>query len=190
MTDAIENPAWRHDWWALALRGALAIIAGLIALFLPGVTLTAFILLFTAYLLVDSAFALIAGFRAARRHERSWPLFLQALADIAAGLIAFLWPGIALLALVYLVAFWAIVTGAFLIATAFRPSGRRDWLLGLGGVVSVTFGVLLVFAPITGAVVLAWWFGAYALAFGIVLLIVAFRLRRQRQRTEPLARAA
>jgi uncharacterized membrane protein HdeD (DUF308 family) len=188
MANAIETP-WQ-DWWALALRGALAIIAGLIALFFPGVTLTAFILLFTAYLLVDGVFALIAGFRAARRQERSWPLFLEGVADIAAGLVAFFWPGIALLALVYLVAFWAIVSGVFLIAMAFRPSGRREWLLALGGVISVIFGVLLVFAPIPGAVVLAWWFGAYALAFGIVLLIVAFRLRRQRERPEPVVHAA
>jgi uncharacterized membrane protein HdeD (DUF308 family) len=188
MANAIETP-WQ-DWWALALRGALAIIAGLIALFFPGVTLTAFILLFTAYLLVDGVFALIAGFRAARRHERSWPLFLEGVADIAAGLVAFFWPGIALLALVYLVAFWAIVSGVFLIATAFRPSGRREWLLALGGAISVIFGVMLVFAPIPGAVVLAWWFGAYALAFGVVLLVGAFRLRRQRQHPEPLARAA
>ena len=137
MADAFEAPG--QDWWALALRGALAIIAGLIALFFPGVTLTAFILLFTAYLLVDGVFALIAGFRAARRHERSWPLFLEGVADIAAGLVAFFWPGIALLALVYLVAFWAIVSGVFLIATAFRPSGRREWLLALGGAISVIF---------------------------------------------------
>jgi uncharacterized membrane protein HdeD (DUF308 family) len=88
MADVIEAP-WQ-DWWALALRGTLAIVAGLIALFFPGVTLTAFILLFTAYLLVDGAFALIAGFRATRRHERSWPLFLEGVADIPAGLIAFL----------------------------------------------------------------------------------------------------
>jgi uncharacterized membrane protein HdeD (DUF308 family) len=188
VADAIEVP-WQ-DWWALALRGALAIIAGLIALFFPGPTLAAFILLFSAYLLVDGVFALIAGFRVARCGERSWPLFLEGVADIAGGLIAFFWPGIALLALVYVVAVWAVVSGAFLIAAAFRPGGRREWLLALGGVISVIFGVLLALAPIAGAVVLAWWFGAYALAFGIVLLIVAFRLRRQRQRPEPLARAA
>jgi uncharacterized membrane protein HdeD (DUF308 family) len=82
-----------------------------------------------------------------------------------------------------------MVSGVFLIA-AFRPGDRREWLLALGGVISVIFGVLLVFAPIPGAVVLAWWCGAYALAFGIVLLIVAFRSRRQRQRAEPLVRAA
>ena len=188
MADAIESP-WQ-DWWALALRGVLGIIAGLIALFFPGITLAAFVLLFTAYLLVDGAFALIAGFRSARRHERSWPLFLEGVANIAAGLVAFLWPGIALLALVYLVAFWAILSGVFLIATAFRPDAQREWLLALGGVISVIFGVLLVFAPIPGAVVLAWWFGAYALAFGIVLLISAFRSHHQRRRLVPSARAA
>src|ERR671910_2417211 len=101
MADAIESP-WQ-DWWALALRGVLGIIAGLIALFFPGITLATFVLLFTAYLLVDGAFALIAGFRAARRDERSWPLFLEGVADIVAGVVAFFWPAITLLVLVFLV---------------------------------------------------------------------------------------
>lgn len=179
-----------EEWWTLALRGVLAIIVGLIALFFPGVTLAAFVLLFAAYMLVDGIFALIAGFRAARRHERSWPLFLEGVADIVAGVIAFFWPGITLLVLVLLVGFWAIFSGVMMIAAAFRRAGRREWLLALGGLLSVIFGVLVLIAPITGAVVLAWWFGAYAIAFGIVLLILAFRWRRQGRPTEPVARAA
>ena len=77
-----------------------------------------------------------------------------------------------------------------MIAAAFRRAGRREWLLALGGLLSVIFGVLVLIAPITGAVVLAWWFGAYAIAFGIVLLILAFRWRRQGRPAEPVARAA
>jgi uncharacterized membrane protein HdeD (DUF308 family) len=179
-----------EDWWALALRGVLAVIVGLIALFFPGVTLTAFVLLFAAYMLVDGIFALIAGLRAASRHERSWPLFLEAAADIVAGVIAFFWPAITLLVLVFLVSFWAIFSGVMMIAAAFRPAGRREWLLALGGLLSVIFGILVLIAPITGAVVLALWFGAYAVAFGIVLLILAFRLRRHGRRIEPVARTA
>jgi uncharacterized membrane protein HdeD (DUF308 family) len=177
MLDTVESHAARY-WWALALRGALGIIVGLIALFFPGVTLAALVLLLAAYLLVDGAFTIAAGVQTARRHERSWPLFLEGIADIAAGLIAFFWPGITLLALVYVTAFWAIVSGILMIALAFRPR-RHEWLLMLAGVLSV----------IAGALVLAWWFGAYAFAFGVVLLILAFRLHRRAGRPDVVARA-
>jgi PAS domain S-box-containing protein len=122
MATSIENADMMlaEEWWTLALRGVLAIIVGLIALFFPGVTLAAFVLLFAAYMLVDGIFALIAGFRAARRHERSWPLFLEGVADILAGVIAFFWPGITLLVLVFLVGFWAIFSGV-----GGLPSGWR-----------------------------------------------------------------
>jgi uncharacterized membrane protein HdeD (DUF308 family) len=119
MLDTVESFA--QPWWALALRGVLGIMVGLIALFFPGVTLTALVLLLAAYLLVDGVFAIAAGVQAARQHERSWPLFLEGVADIVAGLIAFFWPAITLLALVYLTGFWAIVSGVLLIASAFRP---------------------------------------------------------------------
>jgi uncharacterized membrane protein HdeD (DUF308 family) len=148
-------------------------------------------------MLVDGIFAIAAGFQAAQRQERSWPLFLEGVVDILAGIIAFFWPAITLLVLVFVVAFWAIVSGILLIAAPFGPPGRREWLLALGGilsvifgVLSVIFGVLLLMAPITGALVLALWFGAYAVAFGVVMLIVAFRLRSQHRRAEHLARAA
>ena len=179
-----------RNWWALALRGVLGILAGLIALFLPDVTLAALVLLFAAYMLVDGVFAMVAGLRAARRQERSRPLFLEGVAGILAGTIAIVWPGITLLALVYLVGAWAIVSGVLLIAGAFRPEARREWLLALGGVISVIWGVLIMLAPIAGALALAWLFGAYALAFGIVLLMEALRLRRRPRGFEPATRAA
>jgi uncharacterized membrane protein HdeD (DUF308 family) len=188
MLDTVESLA--QHWWALALRGVLGIMVGLIALFFPGVTLAALVLLLAAYLLVDGVFAIAAGVQAARQHERSWPLFLEGVADIVAGLIAFFWPAITLLALVYLTGFWAIVSGVLMIASAFRPPRRREWLLALAGALSVIFGVLILFAPIAGAVVLAWWFGAYAFAFGVVLLILAFRLHRRARRPDAVARAA
>jgi uncharacterized membrane protein HdeD (DUF308 family) len=178
MADTVGSLAARY-WWALALRGVLGAIVGLIALFFPDVTLAALVLLFAAYMLVDGVLAIAAGVQAARRHERSWPLFLEGVVDVAAGLIAFFWPAITLLVLVYVIGFWAILSGLLMIAAALRPPNRHEWLLALAGVLSVIFGSLLLIAPVAGAVVLAWWFGAYAFAFGIVLLILAFRLRRR-----------
>jgi uncharacterized membrane protein HdeD (DUF308 family) len=196
MTDTVGSPLVGDDrllarnWWALALRGVLGIVVGLIALFLPDVTLAALVLLFAAYMLVDGVFAMVAGFRAAGRQERSWPLFLEGVAGILAGIVAIVWPAITLLAPVYLVGAWAIVSGVLLIAGAFRPEARREWLLALGGVISVIWGVLIMIAPVAGALALAWLFGAYTLAFGIVLLIVAFSLRRRQRAFEPARRAA
>lgn len=169
------------NWWAVAVRGVAAIVFGVLALALPGVTLASLVLLFAVYMLVDGVFAIAAGARAARQGER-WGLFaLEGIADIAAGVIAFAWPGITILAFVYLTAAWAVITGALMVGAAIRldQAHGRVWL-ALGGVVSVVFGVLLMIAPIAGALVLTWWLGVYALAFGVALLILAFRLRRRR----------
>jgi uncharacterized membrane protein HdeD (DUF308 family) len=167
------------SWWTLAIRGVLAVLFGLAALLLPGITLVALVLLFGAYALADGIIALIAGARGLRRHERSWPLLLEGVLGIAAGVLTVVWPGITALVLVYLIAAWALLTGALEIATAIRLRKiiTGEWLLVLSGVVSILLGVILVVAPGAGALGLVLWIGAYALVFGVLLLILAFRLR-------------
>jgi uncharacterized membrane protein HdeD (DUF308 family) len=170
-----------QNWWAIALRGVFAILFGLVALLMPGVTLAALILLFAAYMLADGIFAIVAGIRAARQHQRWGALILEGIADLIASAIAFVWPLATVLAFVILMAAWAIVSGALLLGASFRlhlAHGR--WLMGFGGVVSVIWGILLLLWPITGAVVLTLWMGAYALVFGVTLLFLAFRLRGRR----------
>jgi uncharacterized membrane protein HdeD (DUF308 family) len=166
------------NWWALALRGVVAILFALIAFFLPGVTAAALILLFGAYALVDGVFALIAGLRLARQHGRSAPLLLEGVLNVLVGVVIFIWPGPALVAIVYLIAIWAVITGIVLIAAGIaliRHSG--EWLLVLCGVISVLLGIILFVQPGAGVVALSWWLGFYALLFGIVLLTTAFRIR-------------
>lgn len=166
------------NWWALALRGALAILFALVAFFLPGVTATVLVLFFGAYAFVDGIFALIAGLRAARHHGRSAPLLVEGILNLLIGIFFFLWPGIALVTLIYVIAIWAVITGVVLIAAGvalIRHSG--EWLLILGGIISVLFGIVLFFAPVAGIVALTWWLGFYALLFGIALLVAAFRIR-------------
>jgi len=166
------------NWWALALRGVVAILFALIAFFLPGITAAALILLFGAYALVDGVFALIAGLRAARHHGRSGPLLLEGILNIVIGIIVFLWPGPALVALIYLIAIWAVISGIALIAAGMaliRHSG--EWLLVLSGVISVLLGIILFVQPAAGVVALSWWLGFYALLFGIILVATAFRIR-------------
>ena len=175
------SAALAHNWWAVALRGVFAILFGIVALLMPGVTLAALVLLFAAYMLVDGIFTIVAAVRAARRHERWGWLVLEGIADLAAGAVAFLWPLLTVVAFVFLMAAWAIVSGALLTAAAFRlnfPHGR-GWML-FGGVVSLIWGVLLIVWPLIGALVLTWWLAAYALFFGGALLVLAFRLRARR----------
>ena len=171
------------DWWLLALRGLLGVIFGIVALVLPVTTILALVLLFSAYMLVDGGFALYTAVRAMRRRD-SWGMpLIHGIANIAAGAIAFLWPGITVLAFVLLLAAWSIVSGCLMIAAAYNVEGRhgRGWL-AFGGVVSLLYGVLMILAPLLGAVVLTWWLGAYSLVFGVALIVLAFRLRSQRDR--------
>ena len=167
-----------RNWWALALRGVIAIIFGLVALILPAAALLSMALVFAAYLIVDGAFGIVSAIRAAQAHERWGLLLAEAILNILMGAIAFLFPISAVLAFVIITAAWALLTGALLLAAAFKLR-REDgkWWMVLAGVVSILFGVALVISPLIGAVVLTWWLGAYAIVFGIMLLIFAFRLR-------------
>lgn len=167
-----------RNWWLVALRGVLAILFGAVAFVAPGAFVLSLVVFFAAYMLVDGGVAIASALRAAQRHERYGFLLLEGLVDIAVGVAAFLVPAAAVWAFVYLVAFWALVSGGLMIAAAFRLHRHygRWWLLA-GGIVSALFGVALLINPGLSALVLAWWMGAYAFAFGIALLILAFSLR-------------
>lgn len=168
--------ALARNWWLIALRGALGVIFGVIALLMPITTILALVLLFSAYMIVDGVFAIYAAIRAAQQGE-SWSiLVLQGIASIAAGAIAFFWPGITVLAFVLLIAAWSIVSGCLMLAAAFRTDSGRWWLV-LGGAAALLFGILMILAPLSGVLVLTWWLGAFALVFGVALIILAFQLR-------------
>jgi uncharacterized membrane protein HdeD (DUF308 family) len=167
------------NWWALALRGVAAVIFGIIAFALPGVTLTVLVLFFAAYLLVDGVFALIAGLKAAERHERWGALAFEGILNLVAGAAVVMWPGLTLVVFIYMAAFWALVTGIALLVAAFRLRKQHgEWTMILAGILSIAWGILVAVFPIAGILVWAWWIGAYALIFGIAMLILAFRLRR------------
>ncbi len=170
-----------RNWSFVLWRAIAAIVFGVLAIVWPGLTLASLILLFAAYMLVDGVFTLLSGLRAARAHERwGWFLF-EGLVDIAAAVVAFAWPGMTVIVFTWLVGFWAVVTGVLMLAAAFRLHGRHGrWLLAISGIVSVLWGALLLFLPLAGALVMTLWVGAYALVFGISLLVFALRLRRAR----------
>jgi uncharacterized membrane protein HdeD (DUF308 family) len=181
-------------WWAVGLRGLLGIAFGLICFLVPAAAILALILLFSAYMLVDGALAIASGIKAARNDERWGLLILEGVVDLAAGAIAFLWPAITAVAFVILIAVWAIISGALMLGAAFTlklDHGR--WWLALGGIASIIFGIVLLVAPVVGAVVLTWWIGAYAIVFGAFLLILAFQLhgkKEEREMKTPATRTA
>jgi len=171
-----------ESWWAVGLRGILAIAFGLICLLVPTAAILALILLFSAYMLVDGVFAIASGIKAARNGERWGLLILEGIVDIAAGAIAFFWPAITTVAFIILIAVWAIISGALMLGAALTlklDHGR--WWLALGGIASVIFGIVLLIAPVVGAVVLTWWLGVYAIVFGAMLLILAFQLHSKKE---------
>jgi uncharacterized membrane protein HdeD (DUF308 family) len=175
-----------QNWWAIALRGVFAIIFGIIALFMPGAALLALVLLFAAYMVVDGILAIVAAVKAARQHERWGWLIVEGIVDLIAGGIAVVWPLATVIAFVLLMGAWAIVSGALLLAASFRlhvPHGR--WLMALGGAISVVWGFLLIVWPPIGALALIWWMAAYALFFGVALIVLAFRLRGRRYTAPP-----
>lgn len=164
-------------WWAVALRGMAAVLFGIATFAWPGITLAALVLLFGAYTLVDGIFSLVHAFSAGTRFRGL--LAVEGLAGIAAGIIALVWPGITALAVLYLIAAWGVVTGILEIVAAVRLRRliENEWLLVLGGLASVAFGVILALQPGAGALALLWLIGAYAIAFGVLLIALGFRLR-------------
>ena len=175
--------------WAIALRGVLGIVFGVVALIQPVATMVSLALLFAAYALADGVLSVIAAGRAAREHKGWGYLLLQGVAGVLAAAATMLWPGITVLAFVYLVAAWAILSAVLLIRVAYdaAPKEGRWWLI-LAGVLSLAYGALLVVAPVLGATAMTWWLGSYSIAFGVLLLLAALKLRAPGQTTADLTR--
>lgn len=169
------------NWWALLLRGVAAVLFGLAALIWPGLTLAVLIVLFGAYVVVDGVFAIVAGFRSADGTRRAL-LLAEGILGILAGLIALLWPGVAAVFLLYVIAFWAIVGGLLRImgALLLRKEIDNEWSMAAGGVLSIILGVILAVFPGVGLLSYAWLIGVIALAVGATLIALAFRVRGHR----------
>ena len=174
-----RSAALARHWWVIVLRGVFAILFALVAFALPAVAISTLVLVFGIYMLVDGVFDLFAAVRAATTHGRWGSLILEGVIDIIVGLIALTMPIVTVIAFVYLAGAWAIVSGGALLWAAFglHPTHGR-WLMVLGAVISIAWGVLLFVDSLLGAVVLTWWLGAYALMFGIALIATGLRLRK------------
>jgi uncharacterized membrane protein HdeD (DUF308 family) len=168
-----------RGWWLLLLRGIAAIIFGVLTWLRPGISLAVLVLFFGAYAMVDGFLGVWAAFAGRRYHQYWWVLLLEGLVGVAVGVLAFVAPGLTALALLLYIAAWAIITGVLEIAIAIRLRReiRGEWLLILAGLASVLFGLILIARPGVGALSLLWLIAAYAVVFGVLLVILAFRMR-------------
>jgi uncharacterized membrane protein HdeD (DUF308 family) len=175
-TVVVESRVIRETRASLVVRGAAALVFGVLTLIWPGITLLALVLLWGAYVLVDGIFTLIAEVRRPAGTRRIWAS-LGGLVSIAAGVVTFVWPGITTLALLWVIAIWLAITGATELAMAFgiarRTAQRPLWLLAVIGLLSIAAAVVLVVAPGTGALAITWAIGWWAIANAVLFFIWA-----------------
>jgi uncharacterized membrane protein HdeD (DUF308 family) len=180
----------RHNWAWFLIRGVIALLLGLVALFAPGVTVFAFALVFAAFSFADGVTQLVTGIRGAtHKSQRYGSLIFSGIVGVAIGVLFVIWPLLSTfvytMMLVVLVGFWALVTGVLEIAAAvrLRRAIAGEWLLGLSGALSVLFGLvvlaLVLVEPGLTMLSLGWLIAFYAFASGVALIILAFRLRRK-----------
>jgi uncharacterized membrane protein HdeD (DUF308 family) len=180
--------ALAQNWWLLLLRGAAAIVFGILAFVWPQVTLFTLILLFGAYVLVDGFLSLFAAITGKGGPSSGWWLAIAGLIGIAAGLVTFFWPGVTAILLVLYIGAWSLFRGIFELigAVQMRDGFGVEWLLFISGAISVLFGLTVLLMPGAGALAVVWLIAIYAIAFGILNVALAFRLRERHLHTAAL----
>lgn len=168
-----------RNWWTFLVRGILAILFGIVAILWPDLTVTALVIFFGAFALVDGIFAIAAAIVGATGDTPRWLLVVEGILGIAVGVVAWLWPGLTAVTLLYFIAAWAILTGIIEIAGAIslRREIENEWMLGIAGALSVLLGIVFIAFPIAALTTIALVAGVYALIFGVILIALAFRLR-------------
>lgn len=177
--DMAGTVALARWWWTFVVRGLLAIAFGVLAFFAPGLGIAVLVGLFAAWALIDGVTSLVTGIGGRNRDKSWWLEVLEGVVSIIAGIIALVFPVLAAEVLVIIIAAWAIVTGIFEIIAAIRlrEQIRGEFWLGLAGLASILFGVILLVFPGVGALSLVWLIGSFALVFGVFLVILGWRLR-------------
>jgi uncharacterized membrane protein HdeD (DUF308 family) len=173
--------ALARNWWMLLIRGIAAVLFGVAILIAPNIALTALVLLWGAYAVVDGIFAVVTGIQGQPAYANRWLTILEGVVSIIAGVIAFIWPGVTATALLYVIAAWAVITGILEVVAAIqlRKEISDEFWLGLGGVLSVVFGVLLFVYPSAGILSLLWLLAIYLIVFGVTTIFLSFRLRTE-----------
>jgi uncharacterized membrane protein HdeD (DUF308 family) len=169
----------KRTWWVVLLEGLAAVLFGILALVWPGLTLATLVLLFGAYALVDGVFAVVGSLVHRKEYEDWWLVLLTGLVSIAVGILTFVQPGITALSLLFLIAAWALAIGVLTIVKAIqlRKEIEGEWLLILSGIASVLFGLFVFARPGAGALSLIWLIATYAIVYGGLQVLLAFKAR-------------
>ena len=172
-----------QNWWTIALRGFAAVLFGIAAFMWPGITLWVLGPLFGAYAMINGVFAMIEAFSRDVSRERWWALLFEGIVSIVIGAMILIWPGLTAMGLLFLIAFWAIMTGVFEIITAIRLRHeiRGEWLMALIAILSMAFGLLLLAFPAPGAFSVILMIRAFVFAIGALMIALAFKLRSLRR---------
>jgi uncharacterized membrane protein HdeD (DUF308 family) len=166
-------------WWILLIRGLAALLFGVLCFAQPGLSLATLVLMFGAYSMVDGFLGVFVAVSGRKEIEDWWVLLLWGLVSIIVGILTFAAPSITALILLFYIAIWAVASGVLQIALAIRlrKEIEGEWLMILAGVLSIAFGLILMVKPGEGALAVIWIIGGYAVAFGVALAILGFRLR-------------
>jgi uncharacterized membrane protein HdeD (DUF308 family) len=175
--------ALADSWWLLLLRGIAAIAFGILAFVWPGITLLTLILFWGAYAIVDGVFSLWSAISGKGGEKTSrWWLAVVGVCGVAAGILAFVRPGITALVFLLFIAAWAVVTGVLQVwgAIKLRKEIEGEWLLILSGLLSIAFGLVLLAWPGPGVLAVVWLIGSFAILEGIIYIALAFRLKKHK----------
>lgn len=177
-----ESSFLTHAWWALLLRGLLSIGFGILVFALPKHTLLGLVLFYGAYVIVDGLFSIVGAFRSGASGRIM--MFITGAISIIAGLAAMAWPGLTAVVFVWIIAFWSVIRGVaeIFMAIRLRKEISNEWALILAGVISVLFGIALFSSPVFGVVVILWMIGAWAVLFGLLFVLLAFKVKSARRR--------
>lgn len=187
-TDRLPLQVQGHSWSSLAFRGIASLLFGILAFAWPGMTLAVLTILFGAYAFADGVTALVVAFQRGARPYR-WLLVVDGLIGIGAGVVTLLWPGITLLALIFIVALRFVMSGILQMVAAFQFHRELSTpvLYGLAGIASIALGVMTFIWPGVSAFVLVTMLGVYAFIFGFMMLVLSFRARKAEHRIHAAA---
>lgn len=170
---------YHRYWWMLLIRGIVAVLFGLAAILLTGLTALVLVYLFGAFAFLDGIVAVVVSLQERAIVPRWWVLLIEGIVGILIGVLTFFSPIVTALILLYLIATWAILTGILEIAAAFsmRRALGLEWTLAIAGILSILLGILLAFQPVSGILAVVWIIGIYAIVFGVLLIIRSFQFR-------------
>lgn len=180
MTQELAKKTLAHHWWAILLRGIIAIVFALIVFSYSGMALAILIFVLGLYLVIDGVFLMIASVKSMVEHKHWWVQLIQGILAIIVGILVLSWPGMTALIILYLVAIWAIVSGVFELGLSMAASweSAMKYLAGTLGIVSLILGIVMFAFPLKSMVVIIWLIGIYALVVGIMLVIFSFQLKK------------